>query len=160
MAAPTTGRSTATDSEATGSRPQKENIGWGWRIAAVVVGMLLITVGWHLGGSSQKNRDNNKLDSMAAQSRQIEVDTVQRELRAYANIKGLPVSNVTVTRNDAGIMMATWQQGFQTCTVPVLQPVNGSALWTTLKVKEGSGACSTDSGSGGIGNGQPVKPGG
>ncbi|MCA9309342.1 hypothetical protein KC973_03125 [Candidatus Saccharibacteria bacterium] len=81
---------------------------------------------------------------------QIEVQTVQRELRAYAEMNDIPITEIDVYRDGSNQLMVSWRQDNQTCTVKAVAPKTGDKLWGTEKPKEGSGDCLTKTGSEGV----------
>lgn len=81
----------------------------------------------------------------------VERETVQRELRAYAQLRSLPVEDIKVSKTKDGLVVS-WRQGNQNCRSMAEPPKNGGALWTAKSVPEGSGGCQTATGSAGIGD--------
>lgn len=118
---------------------------WGVFLFLVVVFVL----GWWAGyswGISGENIQNDK------EAHEVERQTAERELRYYAEANDLPVANIRVTR-EGDKLVASWQQGNQTCDVEAIPPSGSNKLWSTKPVKEGSGDCLTKTGSAGINSG-------
>lgn len=116
------------------------------KVAILLVG---IVVGILIGTARTHHVEGGKAD-------RLEVETVQRELRAYAKDHKLPVTDIVVVRED-GQLRVSWRQGNQTCTVDAIAP-EGDNFWGTAKVREGSGDCLTKSGSNGLNTPEDPKP--
>jgi hypothetical protein len=80
----------------------------------------------------------------------IQIQTVERELKASARLKGLDVTNIKVYRSVDGLR-ASWNQGLQVCTdVALKEPAQQDDLYGTDSVDSDTGKCVTSTSSRGL----------
>lgn len=72
----------------------------------------------------------------------IQIDLIQRELRANAKFNRPSITNIHVYRSTNGSLVASWDDGDQICKdVPVLEPKGSSDLYRTIGITKDSRLC-------------------
>ncbi len=92
----------------------------------------------------------------ASERERAQIELITRELSASAQSSDSGIRDIEVYHNDFGTLVASWKEGSTGNTVcadiPILPPTRKRLLWYTGPVKKGSGHCTEDMKSSGIGN--------
>ena len=93
-----------------------------------------------------------QIDS-AAQNEKAQIEIITRELAASAQSSDSQVRNIKVYHNEYGTLVASWEEeeGTVCANIPILPPNQENLLYSAGPVKKGSGDCTEDKKSSGIG---------
>jgi hypothetical protein len=106
-------------------------------VTAVIASMISVAL-MQIDFASERERD--------------QIELITRELSASAQSSDSEIRSIKVYHNDYGTLVASWKEGSTVCAdIPILPPTRKRRLWYTDPVKKGSGHCTEDMKSSGIG---------